>query len=72
MMKRYAVTIEVETYATNQKHALSTALDVLIATDGELKNHYNRIVADVQESDDNGAPLMTRKAKRFVISRGTR
>jgi fructose-1-phosphate kinase PfkB-like protein len=72
MMKRYQVEIEIETYATSQDHALSHALDVLVNNDAELKHHCNRIVAVVQETDDNGAPLMTRKAKRIVISRGAR
>jgi hypothetical protein len=72
MMKRYAVTIEIETYATNREHALSQSLDVLANTEDNLATHCNRIVGIIHETDENGTPLMTRQPKRIVISRGTR
>ena len=72
MMKRYAVEIEIETYATNRKDALSNALDVLANTDGDLASHCNRITAWVQETNECGVPLMTRKGQSTILSRGTR
>lgn len=57
MMKRYAVTIEIETYATNREHALSQSLDVLANTEDNLATHCNRIVGIIHETDENGTPL---------------
>ncbi len=67
-MKRYAVEIEVEAYASSREKALARALETV----RNLVGTGMRVEAWTQETNERGVPLMDRESKRTVLSKGAR